>query len=330
MVRPVSTAAREIGSERNRSMRPRCRSSARPTPVVSAPNTIVCTNTPGHQVVHVGLPRRQRSLDRAAEHVAEHQHEDDRLDRREHQQLGIAADVEDVAPRHDAGVGDERHRAPPSGCRLGLRLPAPPLRDHHVVVVGVGHLFGGVPGEREEHVVERGLAQHHRGRLDARRRRARALRRASPARSRRPTRRCARSRPSCAGRPPGASARGRLLGQSPRRGSRPRSPSWRSDSSTPPTCPPRSRCRGRSRGCGRRARSASSRYWVVSSTVVPTPDQAADHAPQLVARPSGRGRWSARRGTGPAVRAPARPRGRAGAACPPRRCAPAGRRPSPG
>ena len=36
---PTSTAERAIGSERNRSIRPFCRSSARPTPVVSEPNT---------------------------------------------------------------------------------------------------------------------------------------------------------------------------------------------------------------------------------------------------------------------------------------------------
>src|SRR4051794_9637969 len=38
-VRPTSTAERAIGSERKRSMRPLLRSSARPTPVVSEPNT---------------------------------------------------------------------------------------------------------------------------------------------------------------------------------------------------------------------------------------------------------------------------------------------------
>ena len=46
-VRPTSTAERAIGSDRNRSTRPLLRSSASPTPVVSAPNTIVCTKIPG-------------------------------------------------------------------------------------------------------------------------------------------------------------------------------------------------------------------------------------------------------------------------------------------
>src|SRR5215207_3944477 len=46
-VRPTSTAERAIGSDRNRSMSPLLRSSASPTPVVSEPNTIVCTKMPG-------------------------------------------------------------------------------------------------------------------------------------------------------------------------------------------------------------------------------------------------------------------------------------------
>ena len=60
----------------------------------------------GHQEVHVGLPRRQAALDGAAEHVAEHQHEDDRLDGGEHQQLRVAHEVEEVAPRHRERVAD--------------------------------------------------------------------------------------------------------------------------------------------------------------------------------------------------------------------------------
>ena len=46
-MRPTSTAERAIGSERNRSMSPFWRSSASPTPVVSEPNTTVCTKMPG-------------------------------------------------------------------------------------------------------------------------------------------------------------------------------------------------------------------------------------------------------------------------------------------
>ena len=46
-VRPASTADRAMGSERNRSIRPLCRSSASPMPVAMAPNTAVCTKMPG-------------------------------------------------------------------------------------------------------------------------------------------------------------------------------------------------------------------------------------------------------------------------------------------
>ena len=46
-VRPARTAERAIGNERKRSISPRPRSSARPTPVAVAPNTAVWTKIPG-------------------------------------------------------------------------------------------------------------------------------------------------------------------------------------------------------------------------------------------------------------------------------------------
>ena len=46
-VRPASSAARDIGSERNRSMRPRLRSSARPIAVMNPPNAMFWTMMPG-------------------------------------------------------------------------------------------------------------------------------------------------------------------------------------------------------------------------------------------------------------------------------------------
>ena len=46
-VRPVSTAARDIGSERKRSIRPFCTSSDRPSAVTKPPNAIDCTMMPG-------------------------------------------------------------------------------------------------------------------------------------------------------------------------------------------------------------------------------------------------------------------------------------------
>ena len=45
-VRPISTATRAIGSERNRSMIPFCMSSAMPAPVNVEPNMTVWTKTP--------------------------------------------------------------------------------------------------------------------------------------------------------------------------------------------------------------------------------------------------------------------------------------------
>ena len=46
IVRPASTAERAMGSDRNRSMSPLFRSSARPMPVPADPNSAVCTMMP--------------------------------------------------------------------------------------------------------------------------------------------------------------------------------------------------------------------------------------------------------------------------------------------
>ncbi len=46
-VRPASSAPRDIGSERNRSIRPRWRSSASPTPVTMLPKIAVWMKIPG-------------------------------------------------------------------------------------------------------------------------------------------------------------------------------------------------------------------------------------------------------------------------------------------
>ena len=46
-VRPTSTADRAIGSDRNRSIRPFCRSSARLEPVMVLPKITVWTKMPG-------------------------------------------------------------------------------------------------------------------------------------------------------------------------------------------------------------------------------------------------------------------------------------------
>ena len=46
-VRPASTEAREVGSERNRSIRPFVRSSARPRAVTKPPKAVFWTMIPG-------------------------------------------------------------------------------------------------------------------------------------------------------------------------------------------------------------------------------------------------------------------------------------------
>jgi len=66
------------------------------------------------------------------------------------------------------------------------------------------------------------------------------------------------------------------------------------------------------------SRSASSRYWVVRSTVVPTPTSCS-MTTQRSCGSGGRARWWARRGTGPVGARRGRRRGRVGAACRPSR-----------
>ena len=47
VVRPTSTAERDMGSDRNRSMMPFWMSSAMPAPVIVAPKMTVCAKMPG-------------------------------------------------------------------------------------------------------------------------------------------------------------------------------------------------------------------------------------------------------------------------------------------
>jgi hypothetical protein len=51
---------------------------------------------------------RQRAADRAAEHVDKQQHEQDRLDGGEDQQVRLADEVPQVAPGDYSGVGECR------------------------------------------------------------------------------------------------------------------------------------------------------------------------------------------------------------------------------
>jgi ABC-type Zn2+ transport system substrate-binding protein/surface adhesin len=65
----------------------------------------------GQQEVDVLHPLRERPLHRAAEHVGEQQHEHDRLDGREDQQLWLANEMAQVAAGDHACVGDCRAQA---------------------------------------------------------------------------------------------------------------------------------------------------------------------------------------------------------------------------
>ena len=60
-----------------------------------------------HEVLHVGVVGHPRDLDRAAEHVDEQQHEHDRLDGGEDQQLGVAGHGPQVAHRLGPAVAPE-------------------------------------------------------------------------------------------------------------------------------------------------------------------------------------------------------------------------------
>ena len=112
IVRPASTAERAIGRERRRSMRPLPRSSASPTAVCTAPKATTWAKIAGHQVVDVV---DARNVDGAAEHVAEHQDEQQRLDRGEHEELRHPPDREQVAPGHRQDVAHaEAHASQPA------------------------------------------------------------------------------------------------------------------------------------------------------------------------------------------------------------------------
>ena len=104
-VRPSSTAGGDMGSDRNLSMRPLCRSSARPTVLDAAANATVCPKMPGMRYSPIGVRTRiARNGDGAAEDVREQQDEDHRLHEREEQQLGDPHGLDEVATRDDESV----------------------------------------------------------------------------------------------------------------------------------------------------------------------------------------------------------------------------------
>ena len=200
-VRPASTAERAIGNDRNRSIKPLCRSSASADAGLDRSEHDRLREHSGHQVVDVVIDARD--VNRAAEHVAEHQHEDDGLDRREHEHLWRAGHRDEVAPRDrervlhgptESAVARTLERRRRHGDR-GHAAPRVRRRPGSAGVVGGTRLFGFVAGEREEDVVERRFA-HGEGRRfevrtverahdvehDARRRRRPSARRSSASR----------------------------------------------------------------------------------------------------------------------------------------------------
>ena len=236
-------------------------------------------------------------VDRAAEDVHEQQHEHDRLHRVADQHLGLAAELDQVALQDHQRVGDHlRHRR--------LRL-----------------LLGRVAGEGEEHVVERRAGGRRCRRSSRPRRRARAR----------------RPRPGC---PPGTVTSGNSAWTSSQM---PRSASIAFSSCAgvaqrdlePLAADSCLELVGGALGdhlavvdhaIRSASRSASSRYCVVSRTVVPSATRASivSHRPIAAARVQARGglveeerRAGARR---------ARRRGPAGAACRRSRSSRAGRR----
>ncbi len=90
-------------------MMPFLTSSARPAPVMVAPKTTVWAKMPGDQELAVARASPGR-VDRAAEDVGEQQHEHDRRQRREHQQVGHPLDLDQVALGDDQAVGHGRGR----------------------------------------------------------------------------------------------------------------------------------------------------------------------------------------------------------------------------
>ena len=123
-----------------------------------------CTKTPGRMYWQVLVGR---ALHRAAEQVGEHQQEEDRRDRRVEQLLRDVLDLEHAAPgeRAAGGEGARRRRALARDER-GLQRLLAQRRDG---LVGDGRSRRRLPGEGEEDLVQRRLAEREGRDGDARR-----------------------------------------------------------------------------------------------------------------------------------------------------------------
>ena len=256
-----------------------------------APKTTVWTKIPAHEELRV-VDARVLRADRAAEDEGEQQHEHDRREQREDQQVRDPQDLAQVPLRDGDAVGHG-------------------LGEAHRLLLG-GLFLGCVPGQLHEDVVEGGAAQADFVHLDAHCRRGGAAAR----RGRRTRRRPARSGDGRAG--PRGSRRSRAPARPTRAGSRspglgerdldaaPRPPATSSSSEVPRAMTlPWSITAIRSA-----SRSASSRYCVVSrGSCRPRRDRRS--CPTSRPGRGGRGRSSARRGRARAAAQRGRRRGRA-------------------
>ncbi len=150
-------------------MTPRRRSSERPTAVLEARNVTDWTRMPGSEIVDVRDSRRQRQADGTAEDVDEQDDEHDRLDRREHEEVGLAPEVTEVPHHHDRDVGDARLGASQGRCARSRE----PARTNNLLVGHVGGdlqvavLARRLAGQLKKNIVERRSPQAHLADADA-------------------------------------------------------------------------------------------------------------------------------------------------------------------
>ena len=125
---------------RKRSMTPLSRSGVTAIMVASSPKAMVRASMPGHQEARCTRRRSRAAADQEAEHQQHHHREDqadDHLD-------GLAGPVRQLAPGHRPGVDDG---AAPHRPVTAALMPATSLRR-----------AGACPGQVQEHLVERGAA----------------------------------------------------------------------------------------------------------------------------------------------------------------------------
>ena len=277
--RPSTTAERAIGIDRNRSVTPRAASVATAIMVASRPNSHRQGEHAGHEELEVA--RRRRHRHRAAEQVAEHQHDQHREEQAEHQRARLADPVRQVAAGDGPGVG--QGPAQPLDRRPGMGGSARSRSCRHLrsLVGRLGRCRSGAGTPRRGSA---GAARCPRPRC-RRRRAPRTIPVSAAIRSRTGalTRRVSASTSRLGRRPCGRAVAAAAARSSPARSTTSiRSPPSvaLSSSGVPVGDHPAGVDHARSRSA---SWSASSRYWVVSSTVVPPATSAADRLPDLAA-----------------------------------------------